>query len=207
VISGDEEARLSFDGAVGELDPDDGPFVVVDVGGGSTEVVIGELTGTGPVVQAARSVDIGCVRLTERCLPDDPPTPEQIEKAHAVAAEILAGAFAAVPVEGARTWVGVAGTVTTLAALAMDLPAYDPDAIHLSRTSLPDLHRVAVELLAMPREKRARLGPMHPGRVDVIGAGAIVVEELARELHARAGIAEMVASEHDILDGIARSLA
>jgi exopolyphosphatase/guanosine-5'-triphosphate,3'-diphosphate pyrophosphatase len=201
VISGDEEARLSFAGAVGELDPDDGPFVVVDVGGGSTEVVVGDLTDAGPVVRAARSVDIGCVRLTERCLPDDPPTAEQIEKARAVTAEILADAFTAVPVEGVRTWVGVAGTVTTLSALAMDLPAYDSDVIHLSR-----LHRVAEGLLAMPRDQRAVLGPMHPGRVDVIGGGAIVVEELARELHARAGITELVASEHDILDGIALSL-
>ena len=206
VISGDEEARLSFDGAVGELDPDDGPFVVVDVGGGSTEVVVGDLTDGGPVVRAARSVDIGCVRLTERCLPDDPPTADQIEKAHTVTAEILAGAFATVPVEGVRTWVGVAGTVTTLSALAMSLPAYDADVIHLSRLSLPDLHRVAAGLLAMPRAERAALGPMHPGRVDVIGGGAIVVEELARELQARAGITELVASEHDILDGIARSL-
>ena len=93
-------------------------------------------------MRAARSVDIGCVRLTERCLPDDPPTAEQVEKARAVTAEILAGAFAAVPVEGVRTWVGVAGTVTTLSALAMGLPAYDADVIHLSRLSLPDLHRV-----------------------------------------------------------------
>ena len=100
VISGDEEARLSFVGAVGELDPDDGPFVVVDVGGGSTEVVVGDLTDDGPVVRAARSVDIGCVRLTERCLPDDPPTAEQVEKARAVTAEILAGAFAAVSGRG-----------------------------------------------------------------------------------------------------------
>jgi len=207
VISGDEEARLTFDGAVGELEPGDGPFVVVDVGGGSTEVVVGALTASGPVVHAARSVDVGCVRLTERCLPDDPPTPEQVEKARAVAAGILADAVAAVPVEGVRTWVGVSGTVTTLSALAMDLPAYDPDVIHLSRLSLPDLHRVAAGLLAMPRDERAVLGPMHPGRVDVIGGGAIVVEELARELHARAGITELVASEHDILDGIARSLA
>jgi exopolyphosphatase / guanosine-5'-triphosphate,3'-diphosphate pyrophosphatase len=206
VITGDEEARLSFDGAVGELDPDDGPFVVVDVGGGSTEVVVGELTDAGPVVHAARSVDIGCVRLTERCLPDDPPTAEQVDKARAVTAEILADAFTAVPVEGARTWVGVAGTVTTLSALALGLPAYDADVIHLSRLSLPDLHRVTAGLLAMPRAERAALGPMHPGRVDVIGGGAIVVEELARELHARAGISELVVSEHDILDGIARSL-
>jgi exopolyphosphatase/guanosine-5'-triphosphate,3'-diphosphate pyrophosphatase len=207
VISGDEEARLSFAGAVGDLDPDDGPFVVVDVGGGSTEVVVGELTATGIAVHAARSVDIGCVRLTERCLPDDPPTPEQVEKARAVAAEVLAGAFAVVPVEGVRTWVGVAGTVTTLSALAMGLPVYDPDVVHLSRLPLPDLRRVSAELLAMPHDDRAALGPMHPGRVDVIGGGAIVVEALADELAARAGITELVASEHDILDGIARSLA
>ena len=206
VISGDEEARLSFAGAVGELDADDGPFVVTDVGGGSTEVVVGELTSAGPVVRAARSVDVGCVRLTERCLPDDPPTAEQVAKARAVAAGILAGAFDAVPLAGVRTWVGVAGTVTTLAALARDLPAYDADAIHLSRTALPDLHRVTGELLAMPREQRAALGPMHPGRVDVIGGGAIVVDELARGL-AHVGVTELVASEHDILDGIARSLA
>ena len=207
VISGAEEARLAFDGAVGDLAADDGPFVVVDVGGGSTEVVVGSLTDAGPQVTAARSVDVGCVRLTERCLPDDPPTPEQVDKARAVAAEILAGAFAAVPTEGVRTWVGVSGTVTTLSALAMDLPTYDPAAVHLSRLSRADLHRVTASLLAMPRAQRAALGPMHPGRVDVIGAGAIVVEEVARELGARAGIAEMVVSEHDILDGIARSLA
>jgi len=205
VISGDEEARLSFDGAVGDLEPDDGPFVVVDVGGGSTEVVLGELTPSGPVVHAARSVDVGCVRLTERCLPDDPPTAEQVAKARAVAAEILADAFAAVPMQDVRTWVGVSGTVTTLSALALGLPDYDADAVHLSRLSLPDLHRVTAELLAMPRDRRAALGPMHAGRVDVIGGGALVVEELAREF-ARAGCTELVVSEHDILDGIARSL-
>ena len=207
VITGDEEARLSFDGAVGDLDPDDGPFVVVDVGGGSTEVVVGDLTPVGPVVRAARSVDVGCVRLTERCLPDDPPTADQVAKARAVSAEILADAFAAVPMDDVRTWVGVSGTVTTLSALAMGLPAYDPSVIHLSRLSLPDLHRVTAGLLAMPRAQRAALGPMHPGRVDVIAGGAIVVEELARELAARAGSTELVVSEHDILDGIARSLA
>ena len=203
VITGDEEARLSFDGAVGDLHPDDGPFVVVDVGGGSTEVVVGDLTPSGPVVRAARSVDVGCVRLTERCLPDDPPTPDQVAKARAVAAEILADAFAAVPMDDVRTWVGVSGTVTTLSALALDLPVYDPAAIHLSRLSLPDLHRVTARLLPAPR---AALGPMHPGRVDVIVGGAIVVEELARGF-ARTGCTELVVSEHDILDGIARSLA
>jgi exopolyphosphatase / guanosine-5'-triphosphate,3'-diphosphate pyrophosphatase len=206
VISGDEEARLSFAGAVGDLEPDDGPFVVVDIGGGSTEVVVGELTPDGIAVAGARSVDVGCVRLTERCLPDDPPTPEQVEKARSVAAEILDEPIATVPIEGVRTWVGVAGTVTTLAALALGLPAYDPDAIHLSRLSLPDLHRLTAELLSMSHDARAALGPMHPGRVDVIGGGAIVVDEVARRF-AEVGITELVASEHDILDGIARSIA
>jgi len=205
VISGDEEARLSFTGAVGDLEPDDGPFVVVDVGGGSTEVVVGDVTSDGISIAGARSVDVGCVRLTERCLPDDPPTPDQVEKARAVASEILDEGLTAVPLDGVRTWVGVAGTVTTLAALALCLPAYDADAIHLSRLSLPDLHRLTAELLAMPHEARAALGPMHPGRVDVIGGGAIIVDELARRF-AQVGITELVASEHDILDGIARSI-
>jgi exopolyphosphatase/guanosine-5'-triphosphate,3'-diphosphate pyrophosphatase len=207
VISGDEEARLSFAGAVGDLAPADGPFVVVDVGGGSTEVVVGDLTDAGPRVRAARSVDVGCVRLTERCLLDDPPTADEIAKAREVASGILAEAFAAVPVAGVRTWVGVAGTVTTMSALAQGLPAYDPAAIHLSRIPLADVHRVTRELLAMPRAERAALGPMHPGRVDVIGGGALVVDVLAEELAARAGITALVASEHDILDGIALSIA
>lgn len=207
VISGDEEARLSFEGAVGELDPDDGPFVVVDVGGGSTELVVGELVDGKAAVTAAKSVDVGSVRLTERCLPGDPPSPEDVGKAREVAIGILDEAFAAVPVEGVKTWVGVAGTITTLSGIAQDLPEYDPEAVHLSRLSREDIHRVAQQLVTSPRSERAKLGALHPGRVDVIGAGAIVVEALADELHERAGIDEMVVSEHDILDGIARSIA
>jgi exopolyphosphatase/guanosine-5'-triphosphate,3'-diphosphate pyrophosphatase len=207
VISGDEEAGLSFVGAVGDLEPEDGPFVVVDVGGGSTELVVGTLDGGTPTVHAARSVDVGCVRITERCLRSDPPTADEVQQARELTTRILDDAFAAVRVDGVRTWVGVAGTVTTIAALAQDLPRYDPDAIHLSRLPLGELHRVTGELLAMPRAERAALGPMHPGRVDVISGGALIVDVLAAELHARAGITELVASEHDILDGIARSIA
>ncbi|GEL19582.1 Ppx/GppA phosphatase family protein [Pseudonocardia asaccharolytica] len=207
VISGDEEARLSFVGAVGDLDPGDGPFVVVDVGGGSTELVVGSLDDGKATVHAARSVDIGSVRLTERCLAADPPSADDIEKARGVATKILDEAFAAVPVEGVRTWVGVAGTITTLSAVAQDLPSYDPDAVHLSRLSRDELHRVAQRLLRAPRSERAKLGALHPGRVDVIGAGALIVDVLADELHARAGIPGLVISEHDILDGIARSIA
>jgi exopolyphosphatase/guanosine-5'-triphosphate,3'-diphosphate pyrophosphatase len=206
VISGDEEAQLSFVGAVGDLDPADGPFVVVDVGGGSTELVVGELTASGATVTAASSVDVGSVRITERCLPGDPPTADEVREARVVAAGILADAFAAVPVRGVRTWVGVAGTITTLSAVAQGLPEYDPAAVHLSRLTGADLHRTADELLGLSREERARHGAIHPGRIDVIGGGALIVDELARELRERAGITELVVSEHDILDGIARSV-
>lgn len=202
VITGDEEARLSFAGAVGELDAARGPFVVVDLGGGSTEVVLGDENG----VHAAYSTDIGCVRLTERCLHDDPPTAEQVSEAREIAAAKIAEALAHVPVERARTWVGVAGTMTTLAALGNDLDTYDPDRVHLSSVGFDRLRQVCDGLLAATREKRAALGPMHPGRVDVIGGGAIVTTVLADELRRRAGITELVVSEHDILDGIAQSV-
>ncbi len=207
VISGDEEARLSFAGAVGELDADDGPFVVVDTGGGSTELVVGDLTDDGVQVRAAYSADIGSVRITERCLAGDPPTADEIDEARALATEVLDAAFDAVPVAGARTWVGVAGTITTLSAYAQRLPAYDPAAVHLSRLSVADLHRIAGELLGMTRAQRAEHKAIDPGRIDVIGGGALVVDVVAQGLAARAGIAELVVSEHDILDGIARSIA
>ncbi|SII54626.1 Guanosine-5'-triphosphate,3'-diphosphate pyrophosphatase [Mycobacteroides abscessus subsp. bolletii] len=202
VITGTEEAALSFAGAVGELDPAAAPFVVVDLGGGSTETVIGDSSG----VQASFSADIGCVRLTERCLHSDPPVADEIAAAREAVRAQLARTFEVVPVRTAHTWVGVAGTFTTLAALAHRLDVYDPAAIHLSRVPLRRLAEVTSSLIAMPRAQRAALGPMHEGRVDVIGGGAIVVEELARELSERAGITELVVSEHDILDGIAISL-
>ncbi|KUH92758.1 Ppx/GppA phosphatase family protein [Mycobacterium sp. IS-3022] len=205
VITGTEEAALSFRGAVDELDAAAAPFVVVDLGGGSTEVVLG--AGSGADVTASYSADIGCVRLTERCLHSDPPTPTEVASAREVVRAGLAEAFSAVPVERARTWVGVAGTMTTLSALAHRMPVYDPDAIHLSRVPFGELLRVCDELIAMPRSRRAALGPMHEGRVDVIGGGAIIVEELAQALQQRAGIDELTVSEHDILDGIALSIA
>ncbi|MBO0877243.1 MAG: exopolyphosphatase, partial [Pseudonocardia sp.] len=120
---------------------------------------------------------------------------------------MLAEAFDHVPVAGARTWVGVAGTVTTLSAISQRLPEYDAEAIHLSRLDLAEVHRVADELLSLSRDKRMEFGAIHPGRVDVIGGGALIVAVLAEELAERAGITELVASEHDILDGIALSLA
>jgi exopolyphosphatase/guanosine-5'-triphosphate,3'-diphosphate pyrophosphatase len=202
VITGVEEAALSFHGAIAELDGAAAPFVVVDLGGGSTEVVLGERD-----VQSSYSADIGCVRLTERCRHSDPPTEAEVADARAVVREALAEALRVVPVEGARTWVGVAGTFTTLSALAQRMPTYDPEAIHLSRVGFDELTTVCADLLTMTRQQRAVLGPMHEGRVDVIGGGAIVVEELARQLRSRAGIDELVVSEHDILDGIALSIA
>jgi exopolyphosphatase/guanosine-5'-triphosphate,3'-diphosphate pyrophosphatase len=202
VITGTEEAALSFHGAVGELDAASAPFVVVDLGGGSTEVVLGSRE-----VDASFSADIGCVRLTERCLRSDPPTATEIAAAREVVREGLGEALRVVPVERACTWVGVAGTMTTLSALAQKMRTYDSDAIHLSRARFGDLLTVCDELIAMTRQQRAALGPMHEGRADVIGGGAIIVEELAYALGSRAGIDELVVSEHDILDGIALSIA
>lgn len=201
VITGAEEAELSFRGAVGELDCSAGPFVVVDLGGGSTEIVLG-----GDRVVASHSADIGCVRLTERCLHSDPPTLAEVEAARRVVRERLGVALGVVPVEGARAWVGLAGTMTTLSALAHRMATYDAAAIHLSRVGVCDLLAVCERLIGMTRSQRAALGPMHEGRADVIGGGAIVVEELARELRARAGIDELIVSEHDILDGIVLSI-
>jgi exopolyphosphatase/guanosine-5'-triphosphate,3'-diphosphate pyrophosphatase len=176
--------------------------VVVDLGGGSTETVLGDAAGA----QASYSADIGCVRLTERFLHSDPPTGAEIADARAVVRQRLDEALRVVAVEQARTWVGVAGTFTTIAALALDLTTYDSEAIHLSTVPFGRLLQVCDELISMTRKQRAALGPMHEGRVDVIGGGAIVVQELAAALGSRAGITTLTVSEHDILDGIAYSL-
>ncbi|MGD9619796.1 MAG: exopolyphosphatase [Mycolicibacterium sp.] len=201
VITGAEEAELTFHGAIGEMDSTAAPFVVVDLGGGSTELVLGSVE-----VTASHSADIGCVRLTERCLHSDPPSGEEVAAARAVVRAAVAEALRAVPIEQARTWVGVAGTMTTLAALAHKMASYDSEAIHLSRVGLGDLRAVCADLIDMSCRQRAALGPMHAGRADVIGGGAIVVQELAAALSERAGIDELVVSEHDILDGIALSI-
>jgi exopolyphosphatase / guanosine-5'-triphosphate,3'-diphosphate pyrophosphatase len=206
VISGDEEARLSFTGAVGDLEPDDGPFVVTDIGGGSTELVVGTWDGKRAEITGALSVDIGCVRITERCLPSDPPTDAEIAAAREFAAAALRPAFDAVPVAGAKTWIGVAGTVTTLSAVEQGLPEYDSERTHLSRLSRTEITRSAERLLTASKETRAANPVIHPGRVDVIGGGALIVEVLAEKLAAATEIRELLVSEHDILDGIALSL-
>ena len=144
--------------------------------------------------------------MTERCLHSDPPSADEVNAAREVVRERLGEALRVVPVQRARTWVGVAGTFTTIAALAHHMTVYDSEAIHLSRVRFADLLDVCDRLISMTREQRAALGPMHEGRVDVIGGGAIVVQELASALSQRAGIEELVVSEHDILDGIALSI-
>ena len=208
VITGRDEADLSFLGATASLDTaaqshgnpaPRPPYLVVDIGGGSTEFVLGDGSG----VRAARSVDIGCVRLTERHLHDDPPSAEQVRRSEADIRSALAEVTAEVPVAEAASLVGVAGSVTTVAAIALGLPAYDPDAIHGSRIPIDAVRAVTADLLAATRERRAAMPIMHPGRVDVIGAGALVLRVLMDEF----GQAEVVVSEHDILDGIALRLA
>ncbi|MDX6202816.1 MAG: exopolyphosphatase / guanosine-5-triphosphate,3-diphosphate pyrophosphatase, partial [Frankiales bacterium] len=197
---GDEEARLSFHGAVSGLRSDVGsrpPFLVVDIGGGSTEFVLGTRD-----VTAARSVDIGCVRLTERSLPSDPPTATEIQAATRLVDESIATAAETVPVRDAATLVAVAGSATTVAAIALGLPAYDPLAIHGSVLRAAQVHEVADRLLAMPRAERAVMPVMHPGRVDVIGAGALILSRIVTLV----GVDRVVISEHDILDGIAWQL-
>jgi exopolyphosphatase / guanosine-5'-triphosphate,3'-diphosphate pyrophosphatase len=208
VVTGREEAELSFLGATASLDaaarahgagPPRPPFLVVDIGGGSTEFVLGDVDG----VHAARSVDIGCVRMTERHLHGDPPSAEEIRRAEDDIRAALAQVTADVPVGEAASLVGLAGSVTTVAALALELPAYDADAIHGSRIGIDAVRAVTTDLLAATRERRAGMPVMHPGRVDVIGAGALVLRVLMDEF----GMSEVVVSEHDILDGIALRLA
>jgi exopolyphosphatase / guanosine-5'-triphosphate,3'-diphosphate pyrophosphatase len=196
VITGDEEARLSFRGAVTGLDADR-PYLIVDIGGGSTEFV----TGSGDVERAI-SVDIGCVRMTERHLHGDPPTAAEIEAATRDIEAAVDTALAAVPGREARTLVGLAGSVTTVTALALGLAEYDASRIHHARVGYDAVARVTAELLAMPVRQRLALPVMHPGRADVIGAGALIL----RIVLERSGRPAMVASEHDILDGIAFSL-
>lgn len=206
VVSGDEEAALSFRGALNAapgLDPED-RVLVVDVGGGSTECVL----GTPREVLAARSVDVGCVRMTERHLGSNPPTEEQ--QAHVLrdVDEAMDVVARTVPLEQTTRLVGVAGTVTTVTAMAMGLKRYDPDRINGTVLDVADVDRACRELTAMTRKQRARLGFMHEGRVDVIGAGALVwrrvVERVARATDGR--VDTVTASEHDILDGIGLSL-
>ena len=213
VISGNEEARLSFAGATAELAGAGSgaelapPYLVVDIGGGSTEFVLGGRphgAAAGKVADlAAISVDIGCVRLTERYLHSDPPAESEVKSATADVDRALDDVAAAIAVKEARTLVGLAGSVTTVTAIALGLTHYDPDRTHHARISADVVHAVTTQLLTQTRRERAAIPALHPGRVDVIGAGALVLDRVL----ARFGFTELVASEHDILDGIAWSIA
>ena len=251
VLTGAEEAVLSFTGATAELaaGADGGPFLVTDIGGGSTEFVLGAVLPRGddppqtppapggthpprpplggtippdppwgglidpprpplggiypPKSSRAISVNVGCVRMTERHLHGDPPTGQEVAAAIADIDAALDTVAATVPVRQARTLIGLAGSVTTVAAIAMGLPAYDAARIHHARVSAADVHAVTRGLLAQTRTARAAIGVMHPGRVDVIGGGALVLDRLME----RFGFGEVLVSEHDILDGMAWSLA
>jgi len=205
VISGQTEAELTFAGGVSDLSPADGPFVVTDLGGGSTEIVVGELVRGEVKLLGARSLDVGCVRLTERVLHSDPPTEAEIAEARVVIAAALAEA-GDVPVGRAARWVGVAGTFTTMSALAQGLGEYDPARIHGSVISLERMRAECDRLVASSVTERRALGAMHPGRADVIGGGALVVQALCDVMAERAGLSELTVSEKDILDGIAMSV-
>lgn len=200
VVTGAEEAQLSFDGATRGLAgaglPD--PVLVVDIGGGSTELILGDGHGH---VRAAQSLDIGSVRMTERHLRHDPPTHEEVAEASRAVASAIAGSD--VPLERARTVIGVAGTITTVAAGVLDLAEYDRTAIDQARLAVRDVHALTERLLAMTVAERRALGYMHPGRADVIGAGALILDEVLR----RTPVDTLLVSEADILDGIAWSIA
>ena len=231
VLSGGQEARLGFIGATAEFrpgpagksGPDSGrgrdggsgldggpgqaplapPYLVADIGGGSTEFVVGGNGAGSEDRLAAVSVDIGCVRLTERHLHSDPPSAGEIAAATADVDAALTEVAARLPVASARTLLGLAGSVTTVTAIALGLDSYDPARIHHARIPASAVSAVTAELLRMSRLERASISVMHPGRADVIGGGALVLERIVR----RSGFAEVVASEHDILDGLAWSLA
>ncbi|WP_062203551.1 Ppx/GppA phosphatase family protein [Demequina salsinemoris] len=208
VISGDEEARLSFRGATSVLDAShDAPYLVVDLGGGSTEVVLGSDTPS-----AAHSMDVGCVRMTERHLVSDPPESDEIAAATADIHDAIDKAFEGVPIGQTRTLVGLAGSITTITAHALGLHEYSRERINGAVIPIDAAIKACDELLHASHDSRAALGFMHPGRVDVIGAGALVWRTLMGRV--RTAVQEnggelphVVTSEHDILDGIAFSAA
>ena len=199
VASGDEEAQLTFDGATRTLADAAEPLAVVDIGGGSTELVVG-VSGR---VDAARSLDIGSIRVTERLMPSDPPTRAERE----VAVGFVDEALDTLPSYGVRlgeahTLVGVAGTVTTVAAVLLGLTEWDRDRVHHATFEVDAVHELTERLLAMTAAQRQDLG-IPAGRADVIGAGAVILDRVLR----RSGADELLVSDSDILDGIAWSVA
>lgn len=198
IASGAQEARLAFAGATRGLPPGtERPYLVADIGGGSTELALG-----ADYPDPVRSLDIGCVRLTERWLLDDPPTPAQAMAARADIDAALDEAAADMALDKAATLIGLAGSVTTVAGIQLGLPGYDPRRIHHSRIPAAAVRAISAQLVSLTHAERASIPVMHPGRVDVIAAGALVLNALVE----RTGVGEVLVSEHDILDGIAWSI-
>ncbi|OFO33653.1 exopolyphosphatase [Corynebacterium sp. HMSC075D04] len=197
VISGEEEAALSFAGATADLDPERGPFCVVDLGGGSTEFVM----QTANQLHAV-STQMGCVRITERFMRTDPPTAEETAAARDYINERIAEAAEVVPFAQATIIVGCAGTFTTLSALAQELDSYDPERIHMSEISFDRIREVTEDLRSKTADERRANPVVHPGRADVIAAGSAVVEALIDTFEHEANASRIVVSEKDILDGI-----
>lgn len=200
VITGEEEAALSFRGATADLPSARAPFCVIDLGGGSTEFIVG---GEG-----AYSTQMGCVRITERFMRTDPPTEQETAAAREYIDGQIAEALSAVPLSHAATFVGCAGTFTTLSAIAQGLDAYDADAIHCSEITFSDMRAVTSRLRAQTSAQRLKDPVMHAGRADVIGSGATVVEQLMDAIERETGgaVSSFVISEKDILDGIVAGL-
>lgn len=204
VLSGEDEAATAYAGALAALEVPQ-PAAVLDIGGGSTEIIVGD--GDGGLA-ASVSLQLGCVRLAERCLPSDPPTDDELAAARREAGRTLDAGIDELRAAGAdpsrcASLVGVAGTVTTLAALHLGLDAYEPDRIHATRLPAGAVRELTDRLAAMPAAARAELGPMAPGREDVILAGAVVLETALGRLEAD----RIVASEADILDGLVLAMA
>ena len=198
VITGEEEAALSFAGATRSLASKlEGPFLVIDLGGGSTELVVGQQTPT-----TAYSMNVGCVRMTERHAPGGNPTDSQEQAIRADVRAALAAAREKVDFSNVKTVIGVAGTVTTVAAHALKIDKYDPNVLHGAAISSQQVSQTAVDFIKLSFEERAALPYMHPGRVEVITAGAIVLDEIIKEIKAN----KLIASERDILDGVAWSI-
>jgi exopolyphosphatase/guanosine-5'-triphosphate,3'-diphosphate pyrophosphatase len=193
VISGTEEAELSYRGALSGLDVE-GPVLVADIGGGSTEFVTALTDGS----LVSRSLNIGCVRMTERHLHCDPPTQQEIHDTVGDIDKEIELIKRTIPINSETTFIGLAGSVTTVAAMALGLGEYNAELIHGSVLNIDQVEEVTALLVNMTRERRAELGFMHPGRVDVIGGGALVLRESMRLL----GFNQVLVSEKDILDGV-----
>jgi exopolyphosphatase / guanosine-5'-triphosphate,3'-diphosphate pyrophosphatase len=197
VISGETEARLSFLGVLSRVKPEGEPVLVMDIGGGSTELITGNSDGD---MHSAISLDIGSVRITERFLRQNPVADDDLERATAYIDDLLTDS--AVDFSSIGTWIGVAGTATTLAGVYLELERYDPERVHGCRLPLPAIDELLHRLAGMTVEEIRALPSMHPGRADVITGGALVESRIG----ARVSVSNLIVSESDILDGIALEL-